>query len=289
MGSDPVLYLYRKNLQGDITGVYSGSTGTLLTSYVYDAWGKVTATDVANTTESAEVLTYNPYLYRGYRFDAETGLYYLNSRYYDPETGRFINADGFVSTGQGVLGSNMFAYCNNDPVNGYDSNGNIRQNICISFEGSACGAILCASLAFGATMLASQGQTVILPAISKSKAKKITTIAEASLARSKTKKYRSDKEKHHLVAKGATNAQRAKKILYDLDIDIDGDDNVLYIKTSLHRRLHTNLYYGIANSVVISAYKNAGNDKAAQEQAVLAALRDLKIFVKILDANPKFW
>ena len=85
MGSDPVLYLYRKNLQGYITGIYSGSTGTLLVSYVYNAWGMVTATDVAQTTESGEVLNYNPYLYRGYRYDAETGLYYVSSRYYDPD------------------------------------------------------------------------------------------------------------------------------------------------------------------------------------------------------------
>ena len=122
-GSGPSLYIYRKNLQGDITGIYSGSTGTLLVSYTYDAWGKVTATNVAGTTESATVLARNPYLYRGYRYDSETGLYYLNSRYYDPETGRFINADGFVSTGQGILASNMFAYCENNPVNRQDKNG----------------------------------------------------------------------------------------------------------------------------------------------------------------------
>ena len=122
-GSGPSLYIYRKNLQGDITGIYSGSTGTLLVSYTYDAWGKVTATNVAGTTESATVLDRNPYLYRGYRYDAETGLYYLNSRYYDPESGRFINADSFVSTGQGVLGSNMFAYCENNPANYVDNNG----------------------------------------------------------------------------------------------------------------------------------------------------------------------
>ena len=115
-GSGPSLYIYRKNLQGDITGIYSGTTGTLLVSYVYDAWGKVTATDVAQTTESAEVLTYNPYLYRGYRFDAETGLYYLGSRYYDPEICRWINEDVLVSTGQGIVGYNMFAYCGNNPV-----------------------------------------------------------------------------------------------------------------------------------------------------------------------------
>ena len=116
-------YGYRKNLQGDITGIYSVETGDLLVSYVYDAWGKVTATDEAGTTERANVLTYNPYLYRGYRYDAETGLYYLSSRYYDPETRRFIKADGFVSTGQGMLSANMFAYCENNPVNMVDRDG----------------------------------------------------------------------------------------------------------------------------------------------------------------------
>ena len=65
----------------------------------------------------------NPFLYRGYYYDSETGLYYLNSRYYDPETGRFINADGAVSTGTGILGFNMFSYCNNDPTGMVDDGG----------------------------------------------------------------------------------------------------------------------------------------------------------------------
>ena len=67
---------------------------------------------------------YNPLRYRGYVYDAETGFYYLNSRYYNPTWGRFINADGFVSTGQGISGDNMFAYCGNNPVNRYDPSGN---------------------------------------------------------------------------------------------------------------------------------------------------------------------
>ena len=63
--------------------------------------------------------------YRGYYYDTETGLYYLQSRYYDPEVGRFINADAFASTGQGILGTNMFAYCRNNPVVEKDSYGGI--------------------------------------------------------------------------------------------------------------------------------------------------------------------
>ena len=62
--------------------------------------------------------------YRGYVYDAETGLYYLQSRYYDPEIGRFINADAFVSTGQGFVGNNMFAYCANNPILYKDPTGN---------------------------------------------------------------------------------------------------------------------------------------------------------------------
>ena len=64
-----------------------------------------------------------PLRYRGYYYDRETGFYYLNSRYYDPKIGRFINADSYVSTGQGIVGYNMFAYCGNNPVNASDPMG----------------------------------------------------------------------------------------------------------------------------------------------------------------------
>jgi len=58
----------------------------------------------------------NPFTYRGYYYDYDLELYYLQTRYYDPVVGRFINADSYVSTGQGLIGNNMFAYCNNNPV-----------------------------------------------------------------------------------------------------------------------------------------------------------------------------
>ena len=68
---------------------------------------------------------FNPFRYRGYYYDTDTGLYYLQSRYYNPQWGRFLNADGYVSTGTGMIGFNMYAYCNNNPVMGYDPNGNM--------------------------------------------------------------------------------------------------------------------------------------------------------------------
>lgn len=63
---------------------------------------------------------HNPLRYRGYVYDNETGLYYLQSRYYNPTIGRFINVDALIATGQGILGNNMFAYCNNNPVKNAD-------------------------------------------------------------------------------------------------------------------------------------------------------------------------
>ena len=111
-----VAYYYVKNLQGDVVLIVN-STGLPMGSYTYDPWGKITSA----TGTMAEI---NPIRYRGYYYDSETGLYYLNSRYYDPDTCRFINADGYVSTGQGIAGNNMFAYCLNNPVNMVDPTGN---------------------------------------------------------------------------------------------------------------------------------------------------------------------
>ena len=115
-------YAYTKNIQGDIAGIV-GPLGQVLVHYSYDAWGNWTAVNVAGTTVAQDLIDTNPFLYRGYWYDHETGLYYLQSRYYDPQTGRFLNADVFITTGQGVLSGNMFAYCRNTPVNRLDETG----------------------------------------------------------------------------------------------------------------------------------------------------------------------
>ena len=114
-------YLFVKNIQGDILYVYS-STGNKLVSYVYDAWGNIISTTYSNGGGTSAA-RFNPFTYRGYYRDSETGMYYLNSRYYNPKMGRFISADAYVSTGQGLLGYNMYAYCLNNPVNYVDPSG----------------------------------------------------------------------------------------------------------------------------------------------------------------------
>jgi RHS repeat-associated protein len=114
-------YYYEKNVQGDIIGIIDGD-GAKVVSYLYDSWGKL----ISTTGSLADTVgVKNPYRYRGYRYDTETGLYYLQSRYYDASIGRFVNADGLVHTGQGVLGNDMYTYCLNNPVNMIDPSGRI--------------------------------------------------------------------------------------------------------------------------------------------------------------------
>ena len=98
------------------------SSNQLVAKYAYDAWGNCTVTPlVADTaghsiTDANHIAHINPFRYRGYYYDTETGLYYLNSRYYDPQTGRFLNADALLGANGDILSYNLFAYCSNNPV-----------------------------------------------------------------------------------------------------------------------------------------------------------------------------
>lgn len=114
-----VEYFYIRNAQGDITGLWD-KAGTEVVTYTYDSWGKVISTtgELASTVGEK-----NPYKYRGYRYDSETGFYYLQSRYYNPDWGRFINADALGGEAGKLLSHNVFAYCKNNPVNLFDPDG----------------------------------------------------------------------------------------------------------------------------------------------------------------------
>ena len=113
-----VTYYYVTNLQGDAIQLVD-STGTAVAAYEYDPFGNI----VSQTGDLAEL---NPLRYRGYYYDKETGLYYVSSRYYDPEIGRFINADDvdYLGAGASLTSYNLFAYCGNNPVSNVDPSGN---------------------------------------------------------------------------------------------------------------------------------------------------------------------
>ena len=144
------VYYYVVNLQGDVVRIVDADGNTVV-SYVYNAWGKPLSvtTNIPNTgiataaisnptISNAEIVAkMNPLRYRGYYYDTDTQLYYLQSRYYDPNLGRFINADSYSSTGQGILGNNMYAYCGNNPIARADTSGNFFFTIL----GAAIGAV----------------------------------------------------------------------------------------------------------------------------------------------------
>ena len=110
-------YYYVTNLQGDVMGLVDTS-GNSVASYTYDPYGKV-------LTATGALAEKNPLRYRGYYYDSESGLYYLQSRYYDPTTRRFINSDDtdYLGIGGTILSYNLFAYCNNNPIVGNDPAG----------------------------------------------------------------------------------------------------------------------------------------------------------------------
>lgn len=111
-------YLLGTNIQGDITCIYD-TAGNRVVTYTYDAWGKILS---VTGTAANTIGRYNPLRYRGYYYDNETGFYYLNSRYYDPAVGRFLNVDSDLYNN--ILGYNLYIYCNNNHIYYVDPYGN---------------------------------------------------------------------------------------------------------------------------------------------------------------------
>ena len=137
----PYYYIY--NAQGDVIGLFNVSQ-QIVARYNYDAWGKiisVTDGSGAEITDTTHIAHVNPFRYRGYYYDAETGFYYVSSRYYDPEIGRWINADALVDQNS-VLGYNLFAYCRNNPVNMTDTTGNLPFFAITAAIGAVVGAVV---------------------------------------------------------------------------------------------------------------------------------------------------
>ena len=137
---DNVPYYFYKNLQGDVIAI-ADKDGEPVARYTYDAWGVCTVTlDISPCAISAV----NPYRYRSYYYDAETGLYYLQSRYYDPVVGRFICADeaSYLEANEIALGCNLFSYCENDPINDIDITGYLSLKSALSKIGNIINRIL---------------------------------------------------------------------------------------------------------------------------------------------------
>ena len=145
----------------------------------FDSWGKLLSTSGSLASTLGKN---NPFRYRGYVYDEETGFYYLQSRYYNPEVGRFISSDVLLSTGQGVLGHNAYAYCGNNPIVREDTQGNLWGLIAAAV-GAVTGAVVGAvtgAVTGAITALASGsdfGETVVAGIASGAAAGAITGVA----------------------------------------------------------------------------------------------------------------
>ncbi len=175
------IYYYVKNMQNDIVGILNSNYEKVVT-YEYDSWGKVVSVKDAlgeKITDETHIGLINPYRYRSYYYDVETGLYYLNSRYYSPEWKRFLNADSFTGTNENVNENNLYIYGNNNPIAFYDSEGQFAITATL---GSIVGAVLLTAAAMMATKQAVKGIAAVVAnvssrvsAMSQTKAKSKTT------------------------------------------------------------------------------------------------------------------
>ena len=144
--SDRLFYIYRKNAQNDIIAILD-TNGAVVVKYKYDAWGNCV---VDSSTTNTELANLNPFRYRSYYYDTETNLYFLKTRYYDPELGRFMTIDDISYLDpENINGLNLYAYCKNNPIKYADPNGTfvfttaLLISICI---GAAIGAVTGAAI-----------------------------------------------------------------------------------------------------------------------------------------------
>ena len=241
----------------------------------YDAWVKpLTVTGSLATTLG----THNPLRYRGYVYDTETELYYLQSRYYNPNTGRFLNADAFTSTGQGFTGNNMFAYCGNNPVARKDDGGAFWDTIfdVVSLVSSVAEVIINPTSGAAWAGLAADVVCTVVPGLTGGGAiVKAVTKADDVVDTAKAVYKAADK------ASDIRKATGSYEILYKSGKNYVGKGGFKRVITSASKTRQTN---GIIDEVVSITWKKAPNSKAAFIDEYLAQLQR-----GVLSSNKNAW
>ena len=279
---DGVVYGYHYSMQGDVLGLYN-SAGTLVVEYKYDAWGVPLGTTGALASTLGAV---QPFRYRGYEFDTETGLYYLRSRYYKAEWGRFVSADS-------IIVGNLFCYCMNNPIMFSDDNGhspgsaasplNQKLNAMLEEVGGGCGA---GAIGIGIIGLSGIDYGEVLEEIKRylHEAEFFGLIDDlflsaflASLQYPKNGSY--NQERHHIVAQDDWRAGYAQYVLKSVGIDIDSLQNTVYVSYPFHKHMHTSGYHFAVNCIIMIATFEGGN----QKNNVLTALEEIKYIIVTID------
>lgn len=240
-----------------------------MVEYTYDAWGAITSI----TGSMADTLgRMNPFRYRSYYYDAETELYYLQSRYYDPAMGRFLNADDptmLFLVGGKALGANLFAYCFNNPVMFIDPDGQFalaipKAVLAMLFIVVVCVLVLGLMITQDPSFQRAHNQLIADARVAGTNALNTVRTAVDSLMasvravwllailRARNNRF----ENHHIVAQTAVRASTSRGFLNSVGIGINSPPNMVLIRYNLHRHLHTNAYH---DSVTALLRPHAGN------------------------------
>ena len=265
-------YFYLTNQMGDVIGI-TDNTGALIATYTYGAWGEVLATTPATAGSSAQlaIANANPLRYRGYYLDAETGYYYLQSRYYDSGFCRFISSDELLLETIWSLNGfaeNVFAYCYNNAVNNIDPDGHFT----VAFVyGTAIAAASVSALLLASVLNTYYSNQSIRNTIDYAVAKYVDGVIDGTkqfaialtkiVKKTKVSRKYKGTERHHIVAKRASRARPAQNVLRALGISFDCKYNLVDINKSLHKHVHTNLYYDSVNTIIVTA-TSKGNKKS---------------------------
>ena len=278
-GNVTAYYMY--NLQGDVVGLADAATGKIIAKYLYDAWGKCVSVENAG---GYTIGTANPFRYRGYYYDNETGFYYLNSRYYNPEVGRFLNADSQFTAN--INGINLFSYCYNCPIAYKDDGGKNPLLVILAYSAfeeimlSLCATVFIFDVGIQIADGISQSTVALNPPICEIPIQEGALFEDIEKSYSNAKvvpKYKTQMELHHIVPQNDHRAANARLILLQLGIDINSSINTVYLPTSLHRRLHTQAYYNFINYVIPNAY-NLGRSYFDRKRNVESTL----VFIKAM-------
>jgi len=278
-------YIYVMNQLGDITHIITTS-GTVAVEYKYDAYG-----NVVEVIGDANIANANSFRYRSYKYDIETDLFYLNSRYYNPEIGRFINADGLIGQTGNVKSTNMFAYCTNNPIAYTDPTGYFTG--VEEFVGLALLLVAYVVVAIGVYVGLVEtgvmddfnnfldGIITDLKDLVQSAARVISETVNGVITTVKANIRNRIYEYHHIVPQTAALCLGARDILVNkVDIPIDSMENIIILEYGTHRHLHTAAYYMHVESVITAAYIE-GQSFFMNKLRVEAALAELRLEIRM--------
>lgn len=287
-GSGHDYYLYTKDAKGSTVNVLD-KAGSRVVSYRYDDFG-----DVAESKASGYSGFENELQYTGAVRDGMTGLLYLNARYYEPRTGRFITRDTYRGERENADTWHLYAYCANNPINRVDPSGNwffvpfLLKGAAVVIGGVVLAAYTQTNEFQDAWNRAARGIENALGEASKyvkSKAKSLSKAIGKSFSKAK-RRYKGKTEVHHIVAKAHPRAKVARWVFKKVKKKTSEEDNLIRIKKGLHKRLHRKDYFSMVNSVMQSAYYK--KSKRSKRANVEIALDQLRAYVSTLDRIAPF-